>query len=101
MMAWRSGKRFSGCTTVGCGIVTGCSSPRSSRHSATILVSSGQNASIELKAKGTVSDIADLSAGVSAVFASGVQTRIVGEKGLTPLFRAVRVKEAVVADDGG
>jgi hypothetical protein len=61
--------------------------------SATILVSSGLDASIELKAKGKVATVADLSAGVTAVNASGVQARIVAERRLTPLFHAVKVNK--------
>lgn len=61
--------------------------------SATILISDSAQSSLVLKSEAQVNDIVDLSANVSAVFSSGAQIRFVAEEGLTPLFRAVKVKQ--------
>jgi hypothetical protein len=64
----------------------------------TILISEGGRSKVELEAKGAAGagglDIADLSAGFKLVSSRGMHTQIVGEAGLTPLFRAIRVKDS-------
>lgn len=65
---------------------------------ATILISGGGGAKVELQAQvaaqvGPV-DIGDLAAGFKLVSSYGMHTQIVGERGLTPLFRAIRVRDS-------
>ncbi len=64
--------------------------------SATILISNGANARIELSAKSNISpggiSIADVQAGLSTGYFSNMHTRIIAEEGLTPLFKASNVK---------
>ena len=64
---------------------------------ATILVSEGGQAKVEMQAQGTVQsgpiDVGNLSAGFTLVSSYGMHTQIVGESGMTPLFRAIRVRD--------
>lgn len=64
---------------------------------ATILISEGGQAKVELQAKGAVQsgpvDVGNLSAGFNVVSSYGMHTQIVGESGMTPLFRAIRVRD--------
>jgi hypothetical protein len=62
--------------------------------SATILITGSSAARLELKASGSVApeSLADASAKFSVAAESQVSTRLIAESGLTPLYRAVRVK---------
>jgi hypothetical protein len=69
-----------------------------SSRKATVLVSEGGEAKVELQAGGSAQagpvDLGDLSAGFKVVSSSGMHTQIVGESGMTPLFRAIRVRDS-------
>ncbi|WP_157979629.1 hypothetical protein [Kribbella monticola] len=64
---------------------------------ATVLVSQGGYAKVELEASADAAvgpvDLGDLSADMTVVSSHGMHTQLVGDEGLTPLFRAVRVKK--------
>lgn len=64
--------------------------------SSTIMISSEKTGKIELKANGQAGnnaiDIADASLGFSTTFSKGLSTEIIAESGLTPLFKASKVK---------
>jgi hypothetical protein len=69
-----------------------------SSAAATVLISSGANAHIDLSVKGNVgAEKAKLASG-NATFGvnsfSGIATRIVGEKGSTPLFKASGISQS-------
>lgn len=68
-------------------------------ESATIFISSSENARAELSATGKVTpagiNIADLNAGLQTQFAADMHTQIVASKGLTPLFKARSVKKQI------
>jgi hypothetical protein len=65
-------------------------------ESGTILISSSSNGKVELKASGEVKtanlDIADADLGFELSYSKDLSTKIVAEKGLTPLFKASKVK---------
>lgn len=63
--------------------------------SGTILISGGSSSRLELKAEAKIVPVslADVSAGLSTVAEERVSTKIVSQKGLTPLYRAIRVKQ--------
>jgi hypothetical protein len=69
-------------------------------QAATILVSEGGGAKVELQAVGSANiatvDIGDLAAGFSVVSSRGMHTQIVGETGMTPLFRAVHLAKPIL-----
>jgi hypothetical protein len=62
--------------------------------SATIVISGGSSSRLELKASASVApaSLADATARLTTVIADQVSTKIVAESGLTPLYRALRVK---------
>jgi hypothetical protein len=64
----------------------------------TILVSEGGESKVELQASGSAKagpiDVGDLTVGFKVVSSSGMHTQIVGESGMTPLFRAIRVRKS-------
>jgi hypothetical protein len=70
---------------------------------ATILISNGQNAHIDLALKGqaapAMAKLADANANVTVTRAVGIGTRIVGAAGLTPLFKAAGVRRRILRDD--
>jgi hypothetical protein len=69
-----------------------------SAQKTSILVSEGGEAKVELQASGSAKagpiDVGDLAAGFKVVSSSGMHTQIVGESGMTPLFRAIRVRDS-------
>lgn len=64
----------------------------------TILISEGRYGKVELGLNAQVQvgpvDIGDLTGDLSVVSSYGMHTQLVGEGGLTPLFRAVRIKKS-------
>lgn len=68
---------------------------------ATILIASSSDARVELSARGNLSptnlSIADLDAGFEIAQVRGMHTRIVASEGLTPLFRAKRLRNRFFA----
>ena len=64
--------------------------------SGTVLISSSSNSKIELKANGDVEaaklDIADAELGLEVRYSKDLSTKIIAEEGLTPLFKASKVK---------
>ena len=68
-------------------------------ESATVLISNSSNAKIELKAKGNINaptiDIADAEAEFTATFYKGMDTKIIAEKGLTPLLKVKGIKTRI------
>ena len=67
--------------------------------SATILISSSSKGKAELKAKATVGiggiDPADVASGFELSFSKDLTTKIIAEEGLTPLFKASKIKSRV------
>ena len=63
-------------------------------ESATILISGGSSSRLELKAAASVApaSLADANAGLTMAASNQLSTTIVAERGLTPLYRALRVK---------
>jgi hypothetical protein len=65
-------------------------------EAATVLISTGDSAVIELKAGGSVSSagisLADLNAQFSVASTSGMGIEMVAKTGITPLFKAGRVR---------
>jgi hypothetical protein len=63
-------------------------------ESATILIAGGSSSSLELKASANIApaSLADANAGLSSAAESQVSTKIIAEKGLTPLYRGFRVR---------
>ncbi len=65
-------------------------------ESCTVLISSADEATIELGASGKVGassiDIADVEAGLKVTRVRNLHTQIVAANGLTPLFKVIRVK---------
>lgn len=65
-------------------------------ETATILISNAANGKIELKANANVSapaiDIADASFNLSGQYVRGLDTMIIAEEGLTPLFKIMGIK---------
>lgn len=65
-------------------------------RAATILIASSSDARLELSIRGSLStgniSIADLNAGFETAHFRGMHTRIVASEGLTPLFRARRLR---------
>jgi hypothetical protein len=70
-------------------------------RAATILIASSSDARIELSARGSLDtggvSIADLDAGFKIAHLRGMHTRIVASDGLTPLFRAKRLRSRLFA----
>jgi hypothetical protein len=70
---------------------------------ATILISNSHDAHIDLALKAQVASaatkLADADATVSVTRASGIGTRIVADKGLTPLFKVAGVKRRLFRDE--
>jgi hypothetical protein len=70
-------------------------------RAATILIASSSDARVELSARGDLSagsvSIADLDAGFEIAHFRGMHTRIVASEGLTPLFRARRLRSRFLA----
>ncbi|MFZ2897006.1 MAG: hypothetical protein WA004_00185 [Saprospiraceae bacterium] len=70
--------------------------------SATILVSAGANAKIELKADATIEtgniDIADASLGLEAARDQNIGVNIVAKSGITPLYQVVGLKRKLWND---
>lgn len=68
-------------------------------ESATILISSKSNSKIELKANANIEapalDIADATFNFSTQFSRGLETKIVAEGGLTPLFKVMGMKTRI------
>lgn len=68
---------------------------------AAILIASSSDARVELSARGNLSagsiSIADLDAGFEVAYSRGMHTRIVASAGLTPLFRARRLRSRFFA----
>ena len=66
--------------------------------SATILIASARDAMVELQAKGSAKatplGAAALSGGFGLVAKQGMHTTFVAEEGLTPFFRAIKIKES-------
>jgi hypothetical protein len=71
-------------------------------ENATILISNGQNAHIEVGIKtNLVPDafaLASADVKATVIRSVGIGTRIIGEKGLTPLFRAAGIKRRAFRD---
>jgi hypothetical protein len=65
----------------------------------TVLISSGANAEIDLSVKGNVGSgvakLASANASYSATKVSSIGTRIIGQKGATPLFKARGIKRSL------
>ena len=65
--------------------------------SATILISSAVNSKVELKANANIGtrklDIADANLDLGIAFEKNIETKVVAEKGLTPLFKVRRGRE--------
>jgi hypothetical protein len=70
---------------------------------ATILISNGQNAHIDLALKGqaapAMAKLADANANLTVTRAVGIGTRIVAAAGLTPLFKVAGVRRRFFRDD--
>ncbi|HOY31449.1 MAG TPA: hypothetical protein PKW80_06190 [Bacteroidales bacterium] len=70
--------------------------------SATIIISSSQDAKIELKAKADIStaklDIADASLNLECAFSKDLYTKIVAEQGITPLFKMKKIRSSIFTD---
>lgn len=68
-------------------------------ESATIVISNNTNGKIELKANANVNatkiDIADAKFEFSTQFSKGLDTKIVAEAGLTPLFKVMGIKTRI------
>lgn len=68
-------------------------------ESATILISREKNSIIDLKVNGDVGasglNIADANLGLGVSFSRGLNTEIIAEKGLTPLFKISKVKNSI------
>lgn len=62
--------------------------------SATIIISNSKKSRLELKASGTTAptSLVDISANLSVAAESDVSTKVIAESGLTPLYRALRIK---------
>ncbi len=67
--------------------------------SSSIIISNESGGKIDLKVKGDIGanniDIADADANFELVFAKGLSTKIIAEKGLTPLFKVSKVKSHI------
>jgi hypothetical protein len=70
---------------------------------ATILISNSQNGRIELgvaaKSPGSVPALATIDASATVTRAVGIGTRIVGQSGLTPLFKVAGIKRRIFGSD--
>jgi len=70
-------------------------------RAATILIASSSDARVELSARGSLSpanlSVAELDAGFEIAHVRGMHTRIVASEGLTPLFRAKRLRNRFLA----
>lgn len=70
-------------------------------RAATILIASSSDARLELSARGSLSpaniSVADVEAGFEIAHVRGMHTRIVACEGLTPLFRAKRLRKRLFA----
>jgi hypothetical protein len=70
---------------------------------ATILISNGSNAHIDLALKGQpaadMAALANASANIAVTRAVGIGTRIVAAAGLTPLFKVAGVRRRIFRDD--
>ncbi|MET0400558.1 MAG: hypothetical protein ABW277_27455 [Longimicrobiaceae bacterium] len=70
-------------------------------RAATILIASSSDARVELSVRGNLGmgnvSIADLDAGFEIAHFRGMHTRIVASEGLTPLFRAKRLRNRFLA----
>ena len=70
-----------------------------SAESATILISNSTNAKIELKANANIEatklDIADAKFDFGATFSKGMDTKIIAQSGLTPLFKVMALKSRI------
>jgi len=68
-----------------------------SAQSATILISSGRSAALDLRAAGKISaahfNLADAQAGLEVVQESNISTRILATRQLTPLFKAAGIRK--------
>lgn len=68
-------------------------------ESATILISNSKNAKIELKANANIDakklDIADAKFDFGATFSKGLDTKILAQSGLTPLFKIMALKSRI------
>ena len=68
--------------------------------SATIIISNKKDGKIELKANANVDivdiDIANAEFKFSPAFSRGLETRIIAQKGLTPLFKAMSIKSRFI-----
>src|SRR5688572_12513976 len=68
-------------------------------ESATILISNSANGKIELKANASVDapklDIADAKFELGAIFSKGLETKIIAQTGLTPLFKVKGIKTRI------
>src|SRR5262249_33661150 len=66
----------------------------------TVLISSGANAEIELSVKGdvgsSVAKLASANASYSVNNSSSICTRIIGQRGATPLFKARGIKRSLL-----
>lgn len=72
-------------------------------ESATILIAGNSGSSIELKARGKAGikkiDIADAEANFEISFSQGVETKIIGAEGITPLFKLMGVRKRLFRND--
>lgn len=68
-------------------------------QSSSILIATESESKIELEATGNITtgalDIADTNANFEVTYTKGVSTKIIAEKGLTPLFKASKVKSNI------
>lgn len=68
-------------------------------ESVAILISNQRNSKIELKANANIDtiniDIADAKFQFSAIFSRGIETKIIGQAGLTPLFKIMGIKTRI------
>ncbi|HKB45388.1 MAG TPA: hypothetical protein VKC90_13405 [Chitinophagaceae bacterium] len=68
-------------------------------ESATILLSNSSNAKIELKANANINssnlDIADAQFNFSSSFLKGLETKIIAQRGLTPLFKVKGLRNRI------
>jgi hypothetical protein len=68
-------------------------------ESATILISNNKNGRIELKANANIDaisiDIADAKFQFSTIFSKGLETKIMAQSGLTPLFKVMGIKTRI------
>ncbi|MCW3126057.1 MAG: hypothetical protein JWO03_1715 [Bacteroidetes bacterium] len=71
-------------------------------ESASVIISNSTNSKVELKANGNINavkiDIADAAFNFSAVNTRGINTMILAQKGMTPLFKLMGIKTRILQE---